>query len=668
MHIKNFLFVLSPALIFLFIAISTLSHYGIIWDEPDHFYRGQAYLNYYLTGNSTYDNLKNARRSYYQDDKYNAEYYLANDGGHPPLNGIFAALSNYIFYQKLGWLGDVESLHLFGVITSSVLVFVVAIFAYQTYGILASLVSSISVASYPLFWSESHFNIKDPSEAAFFGLTIWAFWMSLKNYKWYWLLLSVFSFAAALGTKFNILFLPFIIVPYLIVRYQWKFSLKQVSGFMNIPLSFRLVFLLSPLIIMSIFIISWPYLWQDLGGLFKVVGFYLERGLSGQEEAGIFLPGEINIYPLVWIIITTAPWVLFLCILGFYSTRKDRRPDKVCLLWLLWLVVPVIRVMLPHARTYGGVRQLMEYIPAMALLAVVGAAKLKEMVDRKIFIPVVVLAIFIPHIFVLVRFHPNENVYFNFLVGGIKGASERNIPYWGNSFGNAYLQGIWWLNQNAEESAKLALLQKVNTNISPVFLRKDIQHHAGVYRSGIYKDGEYIMELTHQGSMHYYFYVWEYINKFLEPVHEVEVDGVSIAKVWKNDSEHTKPEMRNYKEVVFIPSISIDKENRTILASMTDEVLLSRIDINDNSLNSCNALMGEVWTSVDGNWTREKEFLHSDQLPAKYTKPGITSFYFAARRAKSVKLVLDISSACILNDPVVKFIIFQKPGLYSPDQ
>ena len=118
---------------YLFIAIYTLSDYGINWDEPFHFNRGQAYLHYFLTGETNYLSLpkypplkgssdfmgklgedklfldsktgskpsdSKFRRSYFQSDVFNFEYVIKNDIGHPPLNGILAAFTNYIFYQK----------------------------------------------------------------------------------------------------------------------------------------------------------------------------------------------------------------------------------------------------------------------------------------------------------------------------------------------------------------------------------------------------------------------------------------------------------------------------------------------------------------------------------------------------------------------------------------
>ncbi len=188
------LFVFIIAIIYLIISILTLSDYGIIWDEPDHFYRGQAYLNYYLTGSEDYSNLKGIQRSYYQDDRYTAEYYLLKDEGHPALNGILAAFCNFIFYQKLHLLGDIEALHLFSVLASTLLVLIVGLFALKTYGILASTVSMLSLATYPLFFSEAHFNVKDPALASLFTLSLWLFYLSLEKFNSKWLLFAIFSF------------------------------------------------------------------------------------------------------------------------------------------------------------------------------------------------------------------------------------------------------------------------------------------------------------------------------------------------------------------------------------------------------------------------------------------------------------------------------------------
>src|SRR3989344_5537409 len=179
-----FLVCLIPFLFF-FISLITLKDYGISWDEPLHFSRGQAYFHYYLTGKKNFDNLKDGyRRSYYQQDGLNAEYFFKNDSAHPPANDILAASLNYVFYQRLGIMGDIESLHLFNIISSTLLIFVVCLFATEVVGLSGMVVSGFTIAFYPLFFAESHFNIKDPAETFFITLTIYLFWKSLNKFNW----------------------------------------------------------------------------------------------------------------------------------------------------------------------------------------------------------------------------------------------------------------------------------------------------------------------------------------------------------------------------------------------------------------------------------------------------------------------------------------------------
>src|SRR3989344_2447843 len=76
-----------------------------------------------------------AKISYYQNENLTAEYFLKRDDGHPPLNGILASIFNLVFYQNLAIYGDIESYHLFNIVASTLMVVVVVVFAYQTYGV-----------------------------------------------------------------------------------------------------------------------------------------------------------------------------------------------------------------------------------------------------------------------------------------------------------------------------------------------------------------------------------------------------------------------------------------------------------------------------------------------------------------------------------------------------
>lgn len=647
MNIKKVLAAVFVTLLFFVAALFTLKDYGISWDEPLHFHRGQAYLYYFLTGKTQFD--EKSKWSYYQHDNLNAEYFFIKDDGHPPLNGILASLFNFIFFEKLGVLGDIEAYHLFNIFVSALLVTAVVLFASETYGIFAGIISGIIVATYPLFFAESHFNIKDPAQTTFFTLTIWAFWKSLKD-GWRWLLVSAIAAGFALGTKFNILFLPLIIFPYLAIRY--------IGTFKKIPRTYVLTLLISPFIVFGIFFGSWPYLWQDpIANLISSFRWYQDIG-TGQATYGIFIPGGFNLFAPFWILITTPPLVIFLLFIGIFTAIRNRSEyGWVPILWLLWFFIPIARVVVPDTTIYGGVRQIMEFLPAMALLAGLGAAYLARGNIKIIIIITVITVIFL--LSPIVRLHPNENVYFNFIIGGLAGAKEKGIPYWGNSFGNAYWQAVQWLNQNAPEGSKIALIQGTTLNIPKISLRKDIRF-SNSFWSGIYRDGEYLIELTHHDKR-VYPYAWEYAERFLEPVFEVKVEGVPIAKVWKNDLEHTKEEFRK-KEVVFNEQIKKSMEGSEIILDTGREVFLTRLVI-FYEREKCEKSKARVLTSMAEEWFEEPEGIPANQLTVreKEEKP-FEVFFFPGRYTRLIKLQAGSSISCIL-DPRTSFIVYKLEDL-----
>lgn len=532
---------LGLAMVFLVLGVATLGDYGINWDEPVHFMRGQAYLRFFLTGKKNYDDLpklkihftKNSRRvakfspdfeddsqfrrSLYQSDSWNGEWFFKNDTPHPPLNDILAAFTNFIFYQKLGVLGDIEAYHLFEVLMAAVLVLVVAFWAKETYGVWAGLVAGLALALTPFFWAESHYNVKDPIEACFFTLTLYGFYKAVKKRSTRWLILTAIFFGLALATKLNIIFVLLIFLLWLLARGDLK----------KLPGSFWLVSFLAPLIVLAIFFLSWPYLWQKpIQGLVEVWQYYHSIGI----ESGT----GFDFYPLKAIFFTTPLPTLFLGTLGVLTAvllfKKEK--EKTSFLWFLWFLVPIARVIVPGTVIYGGLRQIMEYLPAMALLAGLGAEKLRQ----RFKLPTIVfLLAFLPLVAKLVQLHPNEGLYFNSLIGGLRGAARRDFPNWGLSLGNEYRQGIKWLNEHAEKEANLALARGLLSNVPRIWIRPDI-NFGGYYFSGEEQKGEYIMALTHEDWERWIPQKAEYLKK-LAPVYQLQVEGMTVLAIWKNDGK-----------------------------------------------------------------------------------------------------------------------------------
>ncbi len=646
------------AIIYFFLAFFTLKDYGISWDETLHFRRGQAYLYYFLTGKTNYSNLPIynlqgtdgnpanipvPRRSFYQNDFHNGEFWLKNDTGHPPLNDELAAFSNYIFYQKLGILDDISAHHIFNILASSLLVFTVVYFALITFGKFSGVIAFLSLVTYPLFASESHFNIKDPPEATFFAASLLAFYKSLEKFSWRWLLLFWLFFAFGLGIKLNILFIFLIIIPYLIYRYKWKFSLFR--NFLLLPKAYLFTLFLGPLLVIATFILTWPNMWQHFpSSILDVLKYYKDVGTGAVYQPDNFFILGFNFFPILWIIFTTPPIVLILSVVGTVSSFINKEKYKgVTMLWLLWFITPILRVMIPGTDIYGGSRQIMEFLPAVCLLAGLGAWQiyhwLKINKAKKVLV-FCLIAVFIWPTFVLVKLHPNENVYFNFLIGGLPGAAKNNFPSWGNSFGNAYLQGIKWINQNAETGAKLALIQGTPANAPAIFMRGDIDYKNANW-SGIERKGEYLMELTFNNTIQTPNYAWEYVDNFLTPLYELKVDRVAILKIWKNDLEHTKDQYK-ISQSQYRGNINFSSKPNERVIYLSDQVSLSRLALSFIPASSCNKLTdGYIETSTNGtDWIREKDRIPSIQVGNKSNlQNNNLEFYFAARKAKLIKLI-----------------------------
>lgn len=677
----RFAYFLPPFLLFSFLGILTLNHYGVSWDEPEHFLRGQGYLRLFLSGKTTYDGLLKYdpararansgyhKRSYYQNDSYGAQTWFIYDKGHPPLNDILASLTNFIFYQKLGVMGDIESYHLFNILISAILVGVVFLFAVETFGVWTAFFAALLLATYPLFWAESHFNIKDPAQTSFFILTLYFFWRAFKAEKIKFIFISSLFAGFALSVKFNVLFLPFILVPWIVTLFLKDY--KKTSEFVFAKKTL-LIFLLFPILMLIILLIFWPFLWQDpLGNTIAAFNYYRELGTEDKVPINPFM--NWNIYAPRWILYTTPPFTLFTFLVGLLAVGKVwSKKNNTAVLWLFIFLIPVLRVSLPGTSIYGGVRQIMEYIPGMVLLAGVGANNLREMVlvifrrlkiSSTIVDVFIVLLVIVICIYPLYQLHPNENVYFNFLTRGLHGATENGMPAAGNSYGNAYFQGIKWLNKNAPKNSTLALIQGTTLNIPVLQVRPDIDF-SNNYWSGIERRGEYLMELTYNQEFRAYFYAWEYIDKMLEPVYEVKVDGVPILKIWKNDLKHTKPEYR--KSEVFYKGEQKTKEDGGIITlSFPQKITLSRLIFRYTSTNCAQFKKGYVRTSLDGqNWITEQDPVALDQLPKggflKNEDEGkLFQYPFAAREARFISIgILDIDS-CISKNPQPEIVILQ---------
>lgn len=588
------------SLTFLITGIFTISDYGINWDSPCRMLRGQAFTKLLFTGQKNYlenhqnrtppnlinsseyvthydfvscEGLKQAeltenplprleyekalgkkRISFYQHPAWDGEVMIVEGRtGHPPLPEMLGTLSNWLFFGMFGVLGDIESYSFVNLFMSAIGVFIITLFTLEITGsLLAGVVAGLALGLFPLYFAESHFNLKDPLQASFYAGAVWSFWHWIKgdklgNWKFYpgwWLVFTIFT-ALAMAVKWNIVFLP-------IILGFWLLFIKKYPEF-KAWFKFKkllLLFLISLIICLLFLIIIWPASWNNTLDWLKNLLFYyffIGAGNEAGQPEGFNLPLGFNAYPLALFLTQTPEIVLGLMLIGAIKVFRGKREDNTWpgFLILLWLLVPLIRYSLPFARSYGGLKQVMEILPAAAILSGIGFHYLNQMLKNKFqryLYSLLCIIAFLYLIFNIISLHPNQNAYFNSFIGGLKGAEKANLVDLMLTNGNVYKQGIIWLNENAEKNAKLAIVDGRMMAASPLWLRNDISLSPNHF-SGLNRKGEYIfMAITSQKRD---FFGYHYPKNFLNPIHTISVDGVPILYIFKNDRAHSK---EGYKE------------------------------------------------------------------------------------------------------------------------
>lgn len=670
-------------LLYLIVGLGTITHYGINWDEPAHFMRGQAFLRFFLTGKKDYSGLPEidnksykqdfgyefvdkksgvvTRRSIYQHWERGIMFYtedIAKRGSHPAFSDVMAALVNYILFIQLGIASDVFSYNYYTVFVAALLIGGTYLWVKKTSGNFAAIIASLSLALFPVYFAESHNNIKDIPQAVFFSFALFSFYEAITTKKTKYVLLFALWSAFAFSTKFNFVFIIPIIIVWLLLRWFFLFRTKLQSPipFFKKNKIFLLSFLTVPIITIIVWIGTFPAMWFE-PRLIPASFFYY-------KTIGTTVIQNFNPFIIYYLAFSTPPQILvyaFISVLGFFSLSKKKEKD-VLLLVVVWFSVSIVRVLLPGTAINGGIRQVMEYIPALAILSGIGASYIATLLNgyivkrfkkRKPFshltiqlLQLLVITSFIPLLFTLIKLHPNEGVYFNSFIGGLKGAKEHNIPDWGQTLGNPYRQGIDWINKNVEKDAQLSLGFELWSNLPHIWVRKDIFYDSRL-KSGPTRLGEYVMSVTHKSD----FLEWHRVKDletFVQPVYEVKVDDVSLLKVWKNDMDHIKKEYKNMKEER-IENVSFSRQQSTFILKLPKIRKLLRIEFENKNPLLCkdfNDYVGNIQLYrsdglIRGTSLQATAYDFNDKV--KHRQPF---FLFAGESAKVIVVNIVVDDPC----------------------
>ncbi len=542
---RNFLVLFSVA--YLMIGLYTIPDYGLTWDESWENYYGDKTLNYFFSFDADHLDFEEKSVDIYNkpdhpDWHWSTNVYRDNDLLHAPhliwpLGPVLSSITKYIFYDFLKLFGAIDSHHLAPLLAMLILAIFTYRFVRSFCGRVSAVAATLILATYPRLWAHAHFNSKDVICAMFFGLTIYAFHAGIiRRQPWYFVLSAVL-WGFGLATKANTFFLAFILIPYFVVAMLHRRRLHLWGKRDPLPGRKTWVMLgLYPVIGIAVMLLCWPYLWQDFPSR---IGLYIEslgsRGFSG--ESGW------NTISLNYAFATMPVAVIIGLGLGLSAMFRLRKYPHVTTLVLLWLVVPVLRVCLPGAKDFDGIRHWLEFVPALAIVAGLGFGSLYTVIGNRLMaLPMrrvavdtigaaLVLLVLTPVIMWNVDTQPNQIAYFNPIKGRLPGAREAGYPEAGDYWGNSYRQGFEWLSDNvAEQHPRLVVgvAEHIAYSSYQVWLDKRIKltpqdkltHDAiqAVQRP------VYLMYIVRPG---WYSPIVKYYDK-VPPVHTVSVDGAPI--------------------------------------------------------------------------------------------------------------------------------------------
>jgi 4-amino-4-deoxy-L-arabinose transferase-like glycosyltransferase len=290
----------------------------------------------------------------------------------------------------------------------------------------------------PRVFAHAHLVALDMAVTAWFFVTAGLVAAALRRDSWGLAVAAGISFGLALLSKMNAFFLPVLLVPWGLIWYRRRWPKLALS-----------LAVIGP----AVFVIGWPWMWVETWPhLREYLGFHLGHAAYNVWYAGALYQYAPWHYPLVMTAITTPVLVLALAVGGAVRCRPVRRVTPERALLLLGLAVTLLPSALPGSPKYNGVRLFLPAFPFLAALAGGGFSwlllRIVNLATRRQAKPALLsgligvalgAGLLLPGFRSAAALHPYQLAYYNELVGGTKGATERGFEtvYWGQVFQEA---------------------------------------------------------------------------------------------------------------------------------------------------------------------------------------------------------------------------------------
>jgi hypothetical protein len=507
------------AAIALLLVLFLYRDFGITWDETVQAEYGELVLDYFRSGGS---------------DRTANEYLDLRFYG-PLFESAAAAV-----YQTMGW-PRFEVRHLLVGIAALLTLVGLLRYADLLRDVRVTWFAGLALLTMPRFVGHAFNNSKDIPYACAFAWAMFAIGRIVvrRSLRWTDVLLAGGAVGLALSTRVGGLLLFGYLAAGLVM--VWGTGGRELraggDGWAPRAAALRLGTLAG--VAWIVMVAFWPWahqnpIWNPVQAFLQATDFsaVYPQLFEGQMISSDQLPRR---YLPQYLLIATPPMLLLLSGAGVLSAARallrDRGSERArfAALTLLWLFFPIAYVVLMRPNVYNGMRHFLFLLPALALLAALGAVHLLDRFRpgraRAVAAAALVVAFLLP-VPSLVHLHPYQMTYFNGLVGGVGGAWERyDTDYWASSYREAAL----WVNENPQPGPDGRTVVLVTAN---AYSRMNVAYYldAEVELHTIWDDGDPVPP-----RFDYFIGMTRFRTDLTFPeipeVHRVERDGATFTRI-----------------------------------------------------------------------------------------------------------------------------------------
>lgn len=502
-----FLPLLILTIVYLGITLFSFEDFGITWDEPFFYNRGRAIVAY-LEKRITLE-------------EYNYRITVPRQWYNPLYPALLTLLNPQSRYEIFHLLNCLFAFPLF------VAVYLAHFNICRRYWL--ALLAPIFLLLTPGFAGHIPANVYDVPFATMYFVTLVGIYISVRQLDIR-LKIIVLGILIGLTLTLRILGLTLIVLWafFEIYNYHAQNKAQKLKSFVfNLAIEAIIILLIASFVVIQ----TLPYLGMNfLGRLGDIIN--AGRAFPNEDKSVLFMGSELTASTLppyyipFWLGISLPIFILVFFAGGFIFWKKLVTNNLAILLLSAALLNFILYIVL-RPTIYNAYRHYLFLIPLITTLAAVTLTFLIERFRTPLVRLVILAPIMLNIVLVaisVINLHPYEYIYFNEVVGGLKGASTSfDTEYWGASYKNA----IEWLKENEINPARTYLINTCQPVISSTYYFAENMQWTSDIESADY----FVCSTRHN---------WHLRSKKGEVIFVVSRDGVPLNFVRKMRSQRYK--------------------------------------------------------------------------------------------------------------------------------